>query len=84
MLLFPASVFKQQSLEKLTNKLENRNEFTLVNFINKHNKVIRTSGGTQLTKKDEIDIMDKEIDKMVYELYGLNKEKISIVENSKN
>ena len=32
--------------------------------------------------KTEIDKTDKEIDQMVYELYGLTKEEIEIVENS--
>jgi type I restriction-modification system DNA methylase subunit len=34
------------------------------------------------TLKQEIDKTDKEIDKMVYELYGLSKEEIEIVENN--
>jgi type II restriction/modification system DNA methylase subunit YeeA len=32
--------------------------------------------------KQEIDKTDKEIDKMVYELYGLSEEEIKIVEQS--
>lgn len=32
--------------------------------------------------KSEIDKTDKEIDQMVYELYGLTAEEIQIVENS--
>ncbi|WP_396153041.1 hypothetical protein [Flavobacterium sp.] len=32
--------------------------------------------------KNEIDATDKEIDRMVYELYGLTEEEIKIVENS--
>jgi len=32
--------------------------------------------------KTQIDTTDKEIDKMVYELYGLTKEEIETVENS--
>lgn len=83
-------------------KLENWCELTFANFINELNKAIKTSGGIQLTKKDEIewinlfeeykkqaqtlkqeiDKTDKEIDKMVYELYGLSEEEIEIVENS--
>jgi hypothetical protein len=35
-----------------------------------------------LALKAEIDQTDKEIDKMVYELYGLTEEEIQIVENS--
>ena len=30
--------------------------------------------------KNEIEITDKEIDRMVYELYGLNEEEIRIIE----
>ena len=71
-------------------------------FISELNKAIKTSGGIQLTKKDEIEWMDlfedykkqaqtlkqeinktdKEIDKMVYELYGLSEEEIGIVEKN--
>ena len=32
--------------------------------------------------QSEIDKTDKEIDQMVYELYGLNEEEISIIEQS--
>ena len=32
--------------------------------------------------KSQIDQTDKEIDRMVYELYGLTEEEIQIVENS--
>jgi hypothetical protein len=35
-----------------------------------------------LELKANIDDTDKSIDKMVYELYGLNEEEIAIVENS--
>jgi len=35
-----------------------------------------------LDLKNEIDATDKAIDKMVYELYGLTKEEIEIVEKS--
>ena len=36
------------------------------------------------TLKAEIDKTDKEIDAMVYELYGLTEEEIAIVESSTN
>ncbi|PJC63266.1 MAG: hypothetical protein CO022_00165, partial [Flavobacteriales bacterium CG_4_9_14_0_2_um_filter_32_27] len=36
------------------------------------------------TLKAEIEKTDKEIDKMVYELYGLSEEEIAIVENLTN
>ena len=65
------------------------------------NKAIKTFGGTQPNKKDEIDWMDvfedyksqvqtikqeidktdKEIDRMVYDLYGLSEEEIATVES---
>ena len=35
-----------------------------------------------LDLKSNMDTTDKEIDAMVYELYGLNKDEIEIVENS--
>ena len=35
-----------------------------------------------LELKAEIDRIDKEIDQMVYELYGLTKEEIEIIEQS--
>lgn len=35
-----------------------------------------------LELKSQIDRTDKEIDRMVYELYGLTEEEIQIVENS--
>ncbi len=92
----------QFHIEKLTKKLENWNELSFADFIKELNKVIKTSGGIQLTKKDEIEWMDlfedykkqaqtlkqdidktdKEIDKMVYELYGLSDEEIEIVEEN--
>ena len=36
------------------------------------------------TLKSEIDKTDKEIDQMVYELYGLSKEEIEIIESNWN
>lgn len=92
----------QFNIEKLTKKLENWHELSFAVFITELNKSIKTSGGIQLTKKDEIEWMelfedykkqaqtfkqeidktDKEIDKMVYELYGLSEEEIKIVENN--
>lgn len=92
----------QFNIEKLTKKLENWSELSFAIFVTELNKAIKTSGGIQLTKKDEIEWMDlfeeykkqaqtlkqeidktdNEIDKMVYELYGLSEEEIEIVENS--
>lgn len=48
----------QFNIEKLTKKLENWNELSFGIFITELNKVIKTSGGIQLTKKDEIEWMD--------------------------
>jgi len=45
-------------------------------------EVFETKKEEALTLKAEIDKTDKEIDQMVYELYGLNKEEIQIVESS--
>jgi len=44
--------------------------------------VFETKKAESQTLKAEIDKTDKEIDQMVYELYGLTKEEIEIVENS--
>ena len=44
--------------------------------------VFETKKEEAQTLQAEIDKTDKEIDKMVYELYGLTKEEIQIVENS--
>jgi type I restriction-modification system DNA methylase subunit len=45
-------------------------------------EVFETKKKEALELKAEIDKTDKEIDQMVYELYGLSEEEISIVENS--
>ena len=45
-------------------------------------EVFETKKTETQTLKDEIDNRDKEIDVMVYELYGLTDEEIEIVENS--
>ena len=45
-------------------------------------EVFETKKSEAQTLKAEIDKTDKEIDKMVYELYGLSDEEIAIVENS--
>tara|TARA_B110001452_G_scaffold264821_1_gene268451 strand:- start:16 stop:3081 length:3066 start_codon:yes stop_codon:yes gene_type:complete len=85
-----------------TGKLISFYELEFGDFIKELNKVIKKSGGTALTKlqemkwmevfntkkaeaqtlKVEIDKTDKEIDQMVYELYGLTDEEIHIVENN--
>ena len=88
----------------ISKKLLFYSELEFTEFIKELNKAIKTSGGTQLTKlqemewmevfetkkaeaqtlKAEIDKTDKEINQMVYELYGLSEEEIAIVENSTN
>ncbi len=45
-------------------------------------EVFETKKKEVLELKAEIDKTDKEIDQMVYELYGLSEEEIRIVENS--
>ncbi len=45
-------------------------------------EVFETKKAEAQTLKDEIDKTDKEIDQMVYELYGLTEEEIQIVENN--
>lgn len=47
-------------------------------------EVFETKKSEAQKLKSEIDRTDKEIDRMVYELYGLNEEEIAIVENSSN
>ncbi len=45
-------------------------------------KVFETKKEEAQTLKAEINKTDKEIDQMVYELYGLNEEEIAIIEKS--
>lgn len=48
----------QFSIEKLTTKLQNWHELNFAEFINELNKAIKTSGGTQLTKLQEMEWME--------------------------
>ncbi len=93
---------KQYKIEKLTGKLEKWYDLEFTDFIKELNKSIKNVGGSQLSKKDELDWMDvfeeykmkaqelkseidktdKEIDQMVYELYGLTEDEIKIVEGN--
>ncbi|MFV7235331.1 Eco57I restriction-modification methylase domain-containing protein [Flavobacterium sp. ZB4R12] len=57
------------------NQLTKKNEIEWMDLFEDYKKQAQTL-------KQEIDKTDKEIDKMVYELYGLSEEEISIVENS--
>ena len=45
-------------------------------------EVFETKKAEAQNLKSQIDKIDDEIDQMVYELYGLTKEEIEIVENS--
>jgi hypothetical protein len=53
--------------------------FMLSNF---QNNILQKNKQKALALKAEIDRTDKEIDQMVYELYGLTEEEIRIVEGS--
>ena len=48
----------QYKLEKLPKKLENWSELSFTDFITELNKAIKTTGQTQLTKKDEFEWLD--------------------------
>ena len=97
---FSSYFSKQYKIEKLPSKLEKWYGLEFTDFLKELNKSIKIVGGSQLSKKDELDWMDvfeeykmkalelkseidktdKEIDQMVYELYGLTEEEIKIVE----
>jgi hypothetical protein len=55
--------------------LSKKEEFELMELFEENKKKV-------LELKTQIDQTDKEIDRMVYELYGLTQEEIQIVENS--
>jgi len=65
------SIFKK----KYKNKLPHFEEAECEDYFNQESK-------KPLDLKSQIDKTDKEIDKMVYELYGLGKEEIKIIEQS--
>ena len=72
---------------KVTNKERVKNELKPTKELTKLDEmdwmdVFETKKAESQTLKAEIDKTDKEIDQMVYELYGLTKEEIEIVENS--
>ena len=88
---------KFEALDKLSRKLENWYELTYAEFIKelKKKKIVLSLGEEAewedyflaeqqkaIALKTQIDLTDKEIDAMVYELYGLTEEEINIVENS--
>lgn len=87
---------KFESLEKLPKKLENWYELTFMNFVKELKKrKIKLSPTEEAEWEDyflveqqkaieikaQITKTDKEIDAMVYELYGLTDEEIAIIEN---
>ena len=87
----------QEELEKLPGKLEDWHELSYAEFVKElKKKKIKLSLSQEAEWEDyfleeqekavllktQIDTTDKEIDQMVYELYGLTKEEIEIVENS--
>jgi len=59
---------------KFTDKLEERN------FKNDWKALFENDKNIVLDLQSQIDIVDNEIDNMVYELYGLSDEEIEIVE----
>ncbi|MCX7551543.1 Eco57I restriction-modification methylase domain-containing protein [Xanthomarina sp. F2636L] len=88
---------KFEGLEKLPKKLENWYELTYADFIKelKKKKIVLSLGEEAewedyfiaeqqkaVALKTQINQTDKEIDQMVYELYGLTEDEIKIVENS--
>jgi type I restriction-modification system DNA methylase subunit len=87
----------QEELEKLSGKLLDWHELSYADFVKElKKKKIKLSLSQEAEWEDyflaeqkkavllktQIDTTDKEIDQMVYELYGLTKEEIKIVENS--
>ena len=63
---------------KFADKLQERN------FKNNWKALFENDSKIALELKSQINITDKEIDKMVYKLYDLTDEEIKIVENSNN
>lgn len=94
---FQRTIQREFSLEKLSKKLENWYELSYSDFLKELSKlkvVLSLSQKSEWedyfnqeqqkaqTIKNQIDSTDKEIDQMVYELYGLSEEEIEIVENN--
>ncbi len=70
-----------------SNPSENQIHDTLVSLVDKMLETQKLYHVAKLERdkklyKQKIDIIDNKIDKMVYELYGLSKEEIGIVEES--
>ena len=66
--------YKKAKKLKFANKLEERN------FKNDWEALFENDSKITLDLKSQINTTDKEIDKMVYELYGLNDDEIKIIE----
>lgn len=94
---FQRTLQRKFKLVSLPKKLESWYELTFAEFVKElGKKKIKLSLSEEaewedyflqeqqkaLTLKQQIETTDKEIDKMVYELYGLTDEEISIIENS--
>lgn len=88
---------REFSLETLSKKLQNWYELSFADFLKELAKAKLNLTLSQkaewedyflaeqqkaISIKSQIDQTDKEIDQMVYELYGLTEEEIEIVENS--
>jgi len=94
---FTHNIQREYNIEKLTSKLENWFQLSFNEFLKEleKSKVKLTlsqkaewenyflkESGKALAVKHQIDTTDKEIDQMVYKLYGLNGDEIKIVEDS--
>ena len=66
--------YKKTKKLKFVDKLEERN------FKNDWKSLFENDSKIALDLKSQIDITDKEIDKMVYTLYGLSEDEIKIIE----
>lgn len=96
-LSFSDLLFSKFGIEKLSRNLQNWYELEFKDFLKELQKAkvklslseeaewmqyFNEQKGKVQTLKNEIDNTDKEIDKLVYELYGLTKDEIKIVEKS--
>lgn len=94
---FQRNLQREFSLETLSKKLQNWYELSFAEFLKELAKAKLNLTLSQkaewedyflaeqqkaISIKSQIDQTDKEIDQMVYELYGLTEEEIKIVENS--
>jgi type I restriction-modification system DNA methylase subunit len=96
---FIRTIQRKFNLEKMSNKLQQWYLLSYAEFIKELSKKKAKLSLTEeaewedyfneqkqkaLSLKSEIDNTDREIDRMVYELYGLTEEEIGVVENSDN